>query len=89
MGADDAFTRWIAESAPDVVLVANLLLWLSELEFDGPPSVVGFSADGFALAQGPGDLLIEFVVVPKPLSLGTDPPFASIEIRTIDADYGS
>jgi hypothetical protein len=65
--ADDAFARWVAESEPDLPLIANVLLWISELEFTGPPAVVGFSGDGIALAQGPAGLLIEFTVIPKPL----------------------
>ncbi len=83
--ADDAYARWVASASPDPVLNANVLLWISNLEIAGPPAVVGYSQDGFALAEGPAGLLIEFAVVPKPLPFGTEPPYAIIGIRTIDA----
>ncbi len=53
------------------------------LEITGPPSVVGFSEEGFTVAEGPAGLLIEFAVVSKPLEFGILPPYAIIGIRTI------
>ena len=83
--ADDAYAQWVRSEGPDPILNANVLVWISDLEITGPPAVVGYSEDGFALAQGPAGLLIEFAVVPKPLAFGTGPPYAIIGIRTIDA----
>jgi hypothetical protein len=81
--ASDAYSQWVQSQEHPATSQQAVLAWILGLEFTGPPAVVGYSDDGFPLADGPLGLLIEFTVVPKPLAFGNGPPYAIIGVKTI------
>lgn len=59
------------------------MLWLVELERNGPPAIIGQSPRGYAIARGPHDEEIEFSVLAAPLTGVAKPPWAIIMIYSI------
>jgi hypothetical protein len=81
--AADAFARWVQLRQPDAGREFAMLLWLFDLERDGPPSIIGFSARWNPIARGPHEERIEFSVLALPLTDPPEPPWAFISIHAI------
>lgn len=63
-----------------------MTIWLLRRHLDGAPPVIGHTRDGVPIARGPNGEFVEFLQRPKPLALGTEPPYAAIIIHRITND---
>jgi len=60
-----------------------MFIWILRRYLEGPPPLIGYTATGMPLAEGPSGESIEFAQESKPLALGTTPPVGVVVIRSI------
>ena len=81
--AADAYGRWVQHRQPSSGREFAMLLWLFDLEREGPPGITGYSPRWNPLARGPHDEEIEFSVLALPLTEPPEPSWAIISIHAI------